>query len=159
MKQKSKLLFFLNFENTTPYILLGRRISKEGEEYWWIPGGGVEAGEKLFEAAIRELHEELIPTMQITATADKFLEAGINPPSIQYHTGNSENHIFFIQIESFKGVLESKIGIIDEFEEMKWFKLNEIPQNMSREFEHLKEFLTVEKLNTFTQNFDYTKFF
>ncbi|MBO9701093.1 MAG: NUDIX hydrolase [Sporocytophaga sp.] len=159
MKQKAKLLFFTCPEKDSPYVLLGRRISKEGEEYWWIPGGGVEAGEALFQAAARELTEELIPTKQISDTVNKYQELTINPPSIQYTTGNSENYIFFIQIYHYKGILEDKIGIVDEFEELKWFNLNDIPQTMSREFIHLKDYLTKAKIEAFTQNFDYKRFF
>jgi ADP-ribose pyrophosphatase YjhB (NUDIX family) len=158
MKQKAKLLFFTCPEKDTPYVLLGRRISKEGEEYWWIPGGGVEAGESLFQAAARELTEELIPTKQISDTVNKYQELSIDPPSIRYTTGNSENYIFFIEISHYKGIMEDTIGIIDEFEELKWFNLNKIPSTMSREFIHLKDYLTKEKIEAFIQNFDYKRF-
>jgi len=39
-------------------ILLCRQ-EKPGKEYWLLPGGGVEGGESILEALVRELHEEL----------------------------------------------------------------------------------------------------
>jgi len=159
MKQKAKLLFFTRTGKDSILVLLGRRISKEGEEYWWIPGGGVEAGEALFEAAARELTEELIPTKAIADTISNYQKQGITPPSIQYTTGNSENYIFFIQINHYNGIVEDTIGIVDEFEELKWFELNAIPQPMSREFVHLQEYLTIEKIEAFSESFDYKRFF
>jgi len=39
--------------------LLLCRQEKPGKEYWLLPGGGVESGESLIEALVRELHEEL----------------------------------------------------------------------------------------------------
>ncbi len=49
-------------------ILLFRRI-KDNEEYFVFPGGGVEEGETIEDAVIRELKEELC----INVTLDKFL--------------------------------------------------------------------------------------
>ena len=39
-------------------VLLCRQ-EKPGKEYWLLPGGGVEGGESLMEALVRELKEEL----------------------------------------------------------------------------------------------------
>lgn len=45
-------------------VLLIRRV-KEGQEYYVIPGGGVESGEALEDAARREILEELSLTIEV----------------------------------------------------------------------------------------------
>lgn len=39
-------------------VLLGRRTAAAAQGLWTLPGGRVEPGERLAEAALRELHEE-----------------------------------------------------------------------------------------------------
>ena len=43
--------------NTRGHIFVGQRIDNDGEA-WQMPQGGVDAGEKTYDAALRELEEE-----------------------------------------------------------------------------------------------------
>lgn len=47
-------------------FLIGRRNKKIGNGKWIIPGGGVEWGEKIQDAAVREFKEETGITVEIT---------------------------------------------------------------------------------------------
>lgn len=59
-------------------IVLIKRTSHpqhpEFEQYWWIPGGGLESGEGIEDAAIREFKEETGLEIQLT----KLLVAGLH---------------------------------------------------------------------------------
>jgi putative (di)nucleoside polyphosphate hydrolase len=44
--------------NRDGLVFTGRRIVREAGESWQMPQGGIDAGEDLREAALRELHEE-----------------------------------------------------------------------------------------------------
>jgi 8-oxo-dGTP diphosphatase len=47
--------------------LLLVKHSKDGSSYWMPPGGGVDSGETLSEALVRELHEELALEVEVGA--------------------------------------------------------------------------------------------
>jgi 8-oxo-dGTP diphosphatase len=58
-------------------ILLGRRKNCYGEGTWALPGGHLEYGEKLIEAAQREMKEELgieVPHMKLLTVAENIDE-------------------------------------------------------------------------------------
>lgn len=58
-------------------ILLGRRKNCYGEGTWALPGGHLEYGEKLIEAAQREMKEELgieVPQMKLLTVAENIDE-------------------------------------------------------------------------------------
>lgn len=50
-------------------VLLVRRARKPALDIWTLPGGGVEAGETLHEALLREVMEETSLTIEIVALA------------------------------------------------------------------------------------------
>lgn len=82
-------------------ILLMRRI-RNGQEYFVFPGGGVEEGETLEEATIREIKEEL----SLDAKLDKLLFKMFNPSkNNQKEMGRDDN---FYLITEFSG--ELKLG-------------------------------------------------
>ena len=76
-------------------ILLIRRV-KPGEEYFIIPGGGVDEGETQEEALIREVKEELT----LDVVKHKFLFSIENievPQKITIHKGNRNEHFYLIE--------------------------------------------------------------
>ncbi|HZU14509.1 MAG TPA: NUDIX domain-containing protein [Chloroflexota bacterium] len=47
-------------------LLMIKRIRTDGQVYWVLPGGGVDSGDATPESAlVRELHEELVATIEI----------------------------------------------------------------------------------------------
>lgn len=136
MKRKAKILFIQKVSATAYKVLLGRRVSS-GESFWWIPGGSVEAGESDFEAGLRELDEELFLTADYIQALDVFKSSNTTPAVIEYESTQAKNEIFLIPM-----VRETAIAlpaIKDEFEEMAWFDLENLPSNMSREFSFIEE--------------------
>lgn len=99
-------------------ILLGKRIGKTGYGTWCLPGGHLEYGESLGDAAKRELKEET----GITAENVEFLHI-IN--DVQY--GDHYIHINFLA-KNFEG--EVKVTEPDKFSEWKWFSIDYLPENM-----------------------------
>lgn len=73
-----------------PQILLMHR-KKQGREYYVIPGGTVEPGEKLHDACIREIKEET--------------NFNIEPGEICFEQVNFGRHGYYYLIESFNGEL------------------------------------------------------
>jgi ADP-ribose pyrophosphatase YjhB (NUDIX family) len=136
MKRKSKILFFFS-HNAEISILLGKRVLESGESFWWLPGGSVEGEENLFEAGSREVREELIPYPAMQRVLDNFLQSAVFPPFIEFQSGHASTFVFFIQLN-----IRMIPGILDEFEEIKWFDLKDLPENMSREYVYLKEYIS-----------------
>lgn len=141
MKKKAKAFFYLKTEDKI-MVLLGRRRVKD-EEFWWLPGGSIEGEEKPFDALIRELKEELVFGPAIIATINSFNYNDIL--FFQYQSGNTAYTVFFIPLDE-DGLLEN-IKVLEEFEEMQWFNLSEIPGNMSREFFPIAQYLEENKRN------------
>jgi len=134
MKRKAKILFIQVDSDEYYYVLLGRRVSS-GESFWWIPGGSVETGEQEFEAALRELDEELILTSVFTEALQYFIHASTEPQQIKYQSEKAVNTIFIVPVNIRTKELPK---IKDEFEELQWFNLDSLPPNMSREFSFIK---------------------
>ncbi|MBC7451192.1 MAG: NUDIX hydrolase [Cytophagales bacterium] len=135
MKRKAKILFVEQQASGECRILLGKRISS-GETFWWIPGGSVEQGESDFDAGLRELDEELILSDTYLAALNAFIKSDTNPSKIEYQSANADNIIFIVPMFHLE---EELPRIIDEFEELQWFPLHALPENMSREFQYIQE--------------------
>lgn len=115
--------------------MLGRRVSNN-ESFWWIPGGSVEADESDFEAGLRELDEELFLTNDFIEALNKYKKTNTLPRVVEYVTPQAQNIIFLVPMVDFDSI--SLPTIKDEFEELSWFNLNELPSNMSREFAYIE---------------------
>lgn len=146
MKQKAKIVFYYISRTTGLNVLLGKRVTGDNEEFWWLPGGSIENNESAFDAAVRELSEELTPTRVLTESIDAYKKDNKIPPYITYTSGNSHNTLFFIKVTPYQGIKNDLPGIVDEFSEVKWISRKNLPQNMSREFIHIKKKF---KLSTF----------
>jgi len=144
VKHKAKILFTQIVNSKDYYVLLGRRISSN-ESFWWIPGGSVEPGENEFEAGLRELDEELVLLSPYIDALQLFSSSLRQPEKIQYRSLKAFNTIFIVLLREQTFDLP---GIKDEFEEMAWFNIDQLPENMSREFEYIRdEFIkTIKKI-------------
>ncbi|MGN6646539.1 MAG: NUDIX hydrolase [Cytophaga sp.] len=136
MKRKAKVLFVHKVSESVYRLLLGRRVSSN-ESFWWIPGGSVEAGETDFEAGLRELGEELFLTKDFTDVLHAYKRDNKIPVSVEYTSSQAVNIIFLVSMQ-YTGNIPLP-SIKDEFEEVAWFDLNNMPQNMSREFSYIEK--------------------
>ncbi len=134
MKQKAKVLFYTR-RSETVRVMLGKRIYGE-EVFWWLPGGSIEEGESPFVAVIRELYEELVPGPVIKMTVDQLLASETEIPCIDYHTPNAHYLVFLVEVSN--EAQEESVQILDEFDEIRWFDLSDMPENMSREYSYLE---------------------
>ena len=99
-------------------ILLGKRLSKSGNNTWGMPGGKMEFGEHFEDCMKRELFEET----GLVAEKYKFLQL-LNDPSPEVHY----IHINFL-VEEWSGNLENKEP--EKCAEWKWFDLNNLPKDI-----------------------------
>ena len=97
-------------------ILLGKRLVKAGYGSWGLPGGHLEYGESLVDAAKRELLEET----GLTVKNLEFINITNDPREDQHYI-----HIIFLVhgAESEPKVMEP-----DKCEKWEWFSLSELPE-------------------------------
>ncbi len=135
MKRKSKIVFLAKKEEEV-FVLLGQRTSG-GETFWWLPGGSVEEGETDYEGAVRELNEELFLPEIYTNKLNQFFLNQTVPTFFEYETEKAHNILFMIPCETI--FLENIPTIQDEFDNLAWWPVLNLPENMSKEFINLKE--------------------
>ncbi len=99
-------------------ILLIQRKYEPGKGKWSIPGGSVEIGEKIEEAIIREIREEVgieVKIGEIITVVDSI---------IKDEQGNNEFHYIIIDFEAKSNDYSIKIN--SELINAKWFNINEV---------------------------------
>ncbi len=102
----------LNEENQ---ILLGRRAVEPAKGGWCLPGGFMETGETIEEAALRELKEETGINGRIVSFVGFFYQESIYYGSII---------IFGYRVEMMDGVLKAD----DDMEALQYFELDDLPE-------------------------------
>lgn len=115
-------------QNSKGEILLGKREKKHVlfPDYWGLPGGMVEYGEHLTEAAKREIKEELGIDINIIKKSKNYYE---NLP-------NNRCPIHTVDIPHYGKILNhGKPQALDETSKIKWFKPSEI-KNMELAYTH-----------------------
>jgi len=106
-------------QNSKGEILLGKREKKHilFPDYWGLPGGMVEYGEHLTEAAKREIREELGVKIEIIKKSNNYYE---NIP-------NERSPIHTVDIPHYAKILDNgNPRALDETSKIRWFKPSEI---------------------------------
>lgn len=103
-------------------VLLSQRMPDAawGANMWHIPGGSVEDGESMAEAAIREIHEE---TGVLVAIEDIKFQAAV----IFNQTDASDYDMIFFSTTKWQG--EPHITEPHACQDMRWTKLSELPDD------------------------------
>ena len=95
-------------------ILLGERNKKNANGYWVLPGGGVEWGETIMEAAVREIKEETNLDIEIL----KFIcHKEVIATHADYHT------VVFFYLAKPKN---TEIKVSDDLSDAGFFSIDEI---------------------------------
>jgi mutator protein MutT len=107
-------------------ILLIKRGTTVFRGYWALPGGKVEAGETVEEAIVREIKEETGLTVEILKKIGEYHESGVNN-GIEY-----DYYPTCFLVKVVEGKIERQK---EEIEQIRLFKLDEIPRRLA--FKHL----------------------
>jgi 8-oxo-dGTP diphosphatase len=105
-------------------ILLVKRAIEPYSGYWVLSGGHVEYGERVEEAAVREIKEELGLKVKIKKLIGVYSDPKRDP---RYHT---------VTVAYFCQKIKGKIRLNYEASEYKYFSLNNLPRKIG--FDHRK---------------------
>lgn len=83
---------------TAGHVLLIRRDGFPGKGLWAIPGGFVEQGERLLQAAMRELNEETQLAVLMPALADALVEVAVFDHPDRSQRGRTITHAHFFDL-------------------------------------------------------------
>ena len=100
-------------------LLMKRKNTGFNDGEFELPGGHLEKNEDLFDAMIRESKEELL--IDVKKNDLKLVQI------MHHYSGERINFIFELQCNDYNPL----IGETDKCDELQWFRLNEIPNNIS----------------------------
>lgn len=104
-------------------LLMQRKNTGFGDNFWGLPGGGIDGGESLQSAACRELFEEL----DITVTLEELSFTGLIHVAPYFRTPH-ESLLACFATNSFKGTLNNKEP--HKCHDIAFFACNELPSNI-----------------------------
>jgi 8-oxo-dGTP diphosphatase len=96
-------------------LLLGQRAAGFGARTWGLPGGHLEQGETILEAAARELREET----DIVAKSMRVVVVGDPIPENNFHLQIG------VLVETWQG--EPKVVAPEECDELNFFSVDDLP--------------------------------
>ena len=137
------LLSRKNKDNNDEILLSLRKNTGHDDGKYELPGGHVEEGEDIIDAMIREAKEEL----NINVKRDNLEIVHI----LHHYKGNALK--FILKANAYDGNLT--IGEPDKCEELKWFSINSLPENM---IEKVRKSIIEIYNNIFYDNSDFIKF-
>ncbi len=103
-------------------VLLGLRTASHGAGEWSFPGGHLEFGEKIFEAARREAKEETnldIETFELVSVCDE----------MRYLTTDNKHYLNVGVLGKYQGG-EPVVMEPEKCQEWQWFPLEALPENL-----------------------------
>ena len=108
-------------------ILLIKRNTKPFKNYWALPGGRMDPGEKIEQTVVREVKEETGLDVSIVSVVSNYVEKGVND-GIEY-----EYYPTCFVVKPLGGEIKKQDS---EIQEIKAFCLDELPKPLA--FEHEK---------------------
>ena len=117
--------------NEKDQILLQKRSD---DNLWGNPGGSMELGETIYETVIREIKEET--NLDIKKTDLKIFN--IYSGEEQHHIYPNNDEAYFVNIIFETTIIEGDLKIDSESKELKFFDLDNLPSNITKPFESIK---------------------